>query len=327
MYQCNVYRCNRRCIEKSAMRRLGPAHFLELRQAPKAMGFRVANQAALPSCFSRAGRHEYCYCLEKDWSERPRRHALGIARLYVLRVERRPARYRGPYFKAGLESKEFCLWAPSEPVTPEEARTALSRRIPAFDRHLALGNMEIVPGREWYLQGDQFDLERITRGWDEKLRGALAKGYDGMRVSGNAFWLNTKHWKEFCDYEYALNKSLAGLPMTVLCTYPMVASGAAEVLEVARAHQLAVARRKGDWEVVEPAPAIARDHSLTPREREVLWWAAQGRSAREIGEILHITKRTVDEHTHNAVRKLGAANRTNAVAIALRERLIGEIPP
>ena len=111
-----------------------------------------------------------------------------------------------PYFKAGLESNEFCLWAPSEPLTLEEARMALSRRIPAFDRHLAAGNMEIVPGREWYLKGDRFDLKRITSAWDEKLRGALAKGYDGMRVSGNAFWLNTNHWKDFCDYERELNK-------------------------------------------------------------------------------------------------------------------------
>ena len=83
----------------------------------------------------------------------------------------------------------------------------------------------------------------------------------------------------------------------------------------------------GDWEVVEPVPAPLRDYSLSPREREVLWWAAQGKSAWEIGEILHIAKRTVDEHTHKAVRKLGAVNRTQAVATALRERLIGKSPP
>jgi DNA-binding CsgD family transcriptional regulator len=232
-----------------------------------------------------------------------------------------------PYFKTGLESNEFCLWAACEPLTLEEARMALCQRIPAFDRHLAAGNMEIVAAREWYLNGDQFSLERIIGGWNEKLRGALAKGYDGMRVSGNAFWLNSNRWKDFCDYERELNKSIEGLPMMVLCTYPLVISGAAEVLEVARAHQLAVARRKGDWELVEPVPAAASSHSLTPREREVLWWAAQGKSAAQIGKILHITKRTVDEHTHNAVRKLGAANRTQAVAIALRERLIGKSSP
>ena len=63
-------------------------------------------------------------------------------------------------------------------------------------------------------------------------------------------------------------------------------------------------------------------HSLTPREREVLGWVAQGKSTREISEILGIASRTVDEHVKAAGRKLGAANRTHAVAIALRERIV-----
>jgi LuxR family quorum sensing-dependent transcriptional regulator len=61
---------------------------------------------------------------------------------------------------------------------------------------------------------------------------------------------------------------------------------------------------------------------LTPREREVLSWAAQGKSAWETGEILGIAKRTVDEHVQSASRKLNAANRTQAVVAALRERFI-----
>ncbi|HLL27058.1 MAG TPA: LuxR family transcriptional regulator [Xanthobacteraceae bacterium] len=61
---------------------------------------------------------------------------------------------------------------------------------------------------------------------------------------------------------------------------------------------------------------------LTAREREVLAWTAAGKSAWEIGEILGIAKRTVDEHAQSAFRKLGAANRAQAIAIAVRERLI-----
>jgi LuxR family quorum sensing-dependent transcriptional regulator len=61
---------------------------------------------------------------------------------------------------------------------------------------------------------------------------------------------------------------------------------------------------------------------LTTREREVLVWTADGKSAWEIGEILGIAKRTIDEHAQTAARKLGAANRTQAVAIAIRDRLI-----
>jgi LuxR family quorum sensing-dependent transcriptional regulator len=61
---------------------------------------------------------------------------------------------------------------------------------------------------------------------------------------------------------------------------------------------------------------------LTTRELEVLSWVAQGKSAWEVGEILHIAKRTVDEHVQTAVRKMGAVNRTHAVAMAVRDRII-----
>ena len=61
---------------------------------------------------------------------------------------------------------------------------------------------------------------------------------------------------------------------------------------------------------------------LTAREREVLMWVAAGKSAAQISQALKISKRTVDEHSQTAARKLGAANRTQAVAIAMRDRLI-----
>ena len=61
---------------------------------------------------------------------------------------------------------------------------------------------------------------------------------------------------------------------------------------------------------------------LTPRELEVLTWVARGKSAWEIGTILKISKRTVDEHAATAVRKLGAVSRVHAVALAVRDGLI-----
>lgn len=68
-----------------------------------------------------------------------------------------------------------------------------------------------------------------------------------------------------------------------------------------------------------PAPAGPQ---LTQRERETLIWAARGKSAWEIGEILKIAQRTAEEHLSTAGRKLGAANKTHAVAIAIRRNLI-----
>lgn len=61
---------------------------------------------------------------------------------------------------------------------------------------------------------------------------------------------------------------------------------------------------------------------LTVREREVLCWTARGKTSSETGDILRVSSQTVDFHLRNACRKLGASNRTNAVALALIRGLI-----
>ncbi|WP_226570337.1 response regulator transcription factor [Mangrovibacter yixingensis] len=57
--------------------------------------------------------------------------------------------------------------------------------------------------------------------------------------------------------------------------------------------------------------------SLTPREAEVLLWIARGKTNREIGDILHLSPRTVNKHLELVFPKLAVDNRTAAAAIAL----------
>ena len=164
-----------------------------------------------------------------------------------------------PYFRAGLESKEFCLWVVTDPLTEEEARRALRKVVPGLDEHLLNKEIEIFDGREWYLSENVFSLERVTKAWFQKLEQALARGYDGLRVSGDTFWLRENDWKDFCDYEKQLNDSITDQRMTLLCTYPLASSGAAEILDVVKAHHFAIARRQGEWEVIQsPEPIQAK---------------------------------------------------------------------
>jgi PAS domain S-box-containing protein len=157
------------------------------------------------------------------------------------------------YCKAGLESQEFCLWVVAEPLTGEDARHALERAIPDFDRYLAEQSIEIVAARDWYLQDGAFDLNRVISGWNEKLTRASAKGYAGVRVTGDTAWLEKKDWKDFCEYEESLNQAIANQRLAVLCTYPLAACGAAEILDVVRTHQFAVTKRRGGWDIIETA--------------------------------------------------------------------------
>ena len=241
------------------------------------------------------------------------------------------------YFKAGLANNEFCVWAISEPITEADGKAALRGEIPDLEAHLAAGRIEILQGTDWYLRGNEFDLQRITGGWREKLRGALAQGFDGLRVSGNAFWIESNHWQAFCEYERELDRSLAGQRMVVLCTYSLQASRAVDLLDVARAHQCCTARRNGDWEFLatpelrQAQKEIKRLHGalgvlskpfpghalLTPRERVALAQIVRGASSKEAARMLGISPRTVEFHRANVMRKLGARNTADLVRRAL----------
>jgi len=76
---------------------------------------------------------------------------------------------------------------------------------------------------------------------------------------------------------------------------------------------------------LERADASARDpyDALTTREREVLLLAAQGRTSREIGQRLDISRRTAETHRANLMRKLGLKGQQDLLRYALRRGLLG----
>jgi DNA-binding CsgD family transcriptional regulator len=237
------------------------------------------------------------------------------------------------YFEAGLQANEFALWAVSGPISERDATKALRAVVPDAASRLRSGQIQIVPGKEWYLNCGQFDRKRVIDGWREKLDRALANGYSGMRVSGDGSWIASKYWSEFCAYEEELDRSIAGQRMIILCTYSLRDSKAVDVLDVVRAHQCTVARRDGHWEFLETnqlkeakqeigrlndalviLSSRFRGHeSLTPRERLTLAHIVRGASSKEAARMLGLSPRTVEFHRANLMRKLGARNTADLV--------------
>ena len=72
-------------------------------------------------------------------------------------------------------------------------------------------------------------------------------------------------------------------------------------------------------EILDEAPPPLE---LTPRQREILEQLARGLSNGEIATLLGISRAMVKEHEIALYAKLGVANRTEAVAIALRKQLL-----
>ena len=222
-----------------------------------------------------------------------------------------------PYFRAGLESGELCIWAIDDPLTEEEVRYCLRDAIAGFDSYFENRSIEIVRGREWYMSGDDLDLEKVTKGWKQKMDRALNGGYAGLRLSADTAWLDKRDWKAFCEYEKEVNDSIVDARMLALCTYPLPGSAAAEILDVTRTHQFALARRNREWEMIETselkqakAEILRLKNNLEQRvmERTSQLTAANKELRRQMEE-----RQRAEEALHTSQAELAHATRVTAM--------------
>jgi DNA-binding NarL/FixJ family response regulator len=110
-----------------------------------------------------------------------------------------------------------------------------------------------------------------------------------------------------------------------LATAALQAGATAYVSRGAEAEQLerAVEAALEDQGFIDPAvPPKGSRTKLTRRQRQLLQLIANGGSTTRAARELELSEETVKTHTKNILARLGARNRTHAVAIAIRESLI-----
>lgn len=156
-----------------------------------------------------------------------------------------------PYFKAGLESHELCVWVTSEPLCAQEAEEALAKSVSGLEEHIRSGQMEIISAGEWYLKDDAFDPRRVLKGWINKHNKALDNGYEGIRITGNTLWLEKGLWRDFMGYEKELNETIRQYRIIALCSYCLRDCEISEVIQVSNNHQYALIKYEDKWELLK----------------------------------------------------------------------------
>ena len=79
----------------------------------------------------------------------------------------------------------------------EDARKSLRKAVKNLDKYIEKGQMEILDYSQWYTKTGKFDAERVLKGWVGKEQEAFKRGFDGLRLTGNTFWLEKEDWKDF----------------------------------------------------------------------------------------------------------------------------------
>jgi two-component system, LuxR family, sensor kinase FixL len=154
-----------------------------------------------------------------------------------------------PYFSEGLKSNEFCLWITAEPLGVAAAKAALHDAVPQLDAFVANGQIEILDHREWYTYLGRFDGSRARAAWLNKLEMALGRGFDGLRVTGDTYWLAEDEFESFIEYEAKLAPVIASNRMLAICSYSSEKFGMREIFDAIANHDFALIREHGRWDV------------------------------------------------------------------------------
>ena len=210
---------------------------------------------------------------------------------------------------AGARRGDLCLW-----MMPDGADADA----------LAKAGVELHCAEDAYQQGGAFEGGPMVAFWHEKLAQALAHNHSGLSATGHTCWLQQRDWQAFMDYENYLNEVIADRPISLLCTYPLSACKAGDVFDVVRAHEVALAKQQNHWSVIEShltdansdaLDAASRVASLSPRERQVLVFVADGLITKTIAFELGLSVRTIEVHRERAIRRLGVRTMIEAVRL------------
>lgn len=190
-----------------------------------------------------------------------------------------------PYFKAGLENNELCIWLIPEFLSVKEAKEALKKEIPDYDIYLEKGQIEFIPYSDWFLKEGAFDSQKVVDVWVEKLNQALNRGYNGLRATEDACWMEEESWNNFFNYEEKLDSFVNEHRIIVLCTYCHDTCNIIETIDVISNHQMSLVKRKGKWVQIG---YFKRKNTVDSRLTEDTIW--ESKSRRKVTEAIEFER-------------------------------------
>jgi len=206
-----------------------------------------------------------------------------------------------PYFKAGLEQNQMCIWIASQAIDVDEARQAMARAVPDLQRRIDRGQIEFHPYRDWYIPDGRVDPQRVLQGWVRKQQEMRERGFESLRVTGDTAWCGQEDWRTFMSYEEYVARELGNYPIAAVCTYDLERCRAAELMDAARTHELVLVRRDGQWDLLESSPLRHAREQLRDSHAKLQALAHQLCEA-ERGE-----RRRIANYLHDSVQQTLAA--------------------
>ncbi len=147
-----------------------------------------------------------------------------------------------PYFKAGLENNEFCVWVVSDTFNKEDLIKTFGKFFPDIKYCMNKGQMVIIPEQLWKMQNAGIDEAILSR-----LDHAILSGFDGLRFASNG--VNDE--KELKIDLLKRMEAISRFNIISLFYYPAGYFDTIGLMEVVKKHKFALVWNADHWEVIE----------------------------------------------------------------------------
>lgn len=122
------------------------------------------------------------------------------------------------YMKAGLDQAEAAAYVAAQ-ESPSEIKMAMRQFGIDVDKYEKTGALKVIDYKDWYFSGGAFNISKTMELWRRLYDTAIAKGFKGLRVTGEtACFFEKGKVEELLEYERALRRVLE-IPLTAICAY------------------------------------------------------------------------------------------------------------
>ncbi len=150
-----------------------------------------------------------------------------------------------PFFEEGFRKHEFCIWIIAEPLSIADIRQYLRNKAELWEQYIAQEQLQVLNALEWYTDIGRLCMDKLSRKWVSIIEQAQARGFSGIRVCGDASWLDMRYWDEWLEYERSADELIKKRDITALCTYPLLKFKEAETFLLSTCHNVAAKNQHG----------------------------------------------------------------------------------
>lgn len=156
-----------------------------------------------------------------------------------------------PYFSAGFNNNEYCLYITSGETSATRTTDSMRDPTQGFERYLRTGQFEIIHYAGLKATGNIFTRDDFFKAVRDRQQMAIKKGYMGVRIARDAPEDPDKALQDIVKNEESIEEMACDQKVIVACLYRLDNLEIDHIFDILKTHLFTVKKQQGKWEYIQ----------------------------------------------------------------------------